>query len=192
MSTRPAPANSSTRCWRRGRRSDRQHAPGALDCASISSNVRPVSASLIGLLFIVATLTSRQEDGVSVGVKLFSTPTVFHLSLVLVISALVLAPLSEVYLAPAAITVCAVAGFVHCVSLAVQIRRLPDPSHWSDFWYYGMAPVAAYLALGGVAVATWGGARDARHVPGLVLLALLMLAIRNAWDLITWLAPRRP
>jgi hypothetical protein len=150
------------------------------------------SASLIGLLFIVATLTSRQAEGTTMGVRLFTTPTVFHLALVLIISALALAPLAEAYLAPAAITVCAVAGFVHCVSLAVEIRRLPNPSHWSDFWYYGAAPVAAYVALGGVAVAAWAGARHAGHALGLVLLALLMLAIRNAWDLITWLAPRRP
>lgn len=150
------------------------------------------AAALVGLLFIVATLTTRQQEGVALGVRLFTTPTVFHLSLVLMTSALALAPQSPVYRPAAVMTVVALAGCIHSVALAIRIGRLPDPSHWSDFWYYGAAPVAAYLALAAATGAAWAGAPHAAHWVGLVLLILLMLGIRNAWDLITWLAPRRP
>jgi hypothetical protein len=151
------------------------------------------SAALVGLLFIVATLTSRQQqDGVHVGVQLFTTPTVFHLSLVLIVSALALAPPSSMYRPAAAMTLVALAGCVHSIPVAIRIARLPNPSHWSDFWYYGAAPGAAYLALAAATGAAWAGAPLAAHCVGLVVLSLLAIGIRNAWDLITWLAPRRP
>jgi hypothetical protein len=151
------------------------------------------SAALVGLLFIVATLTSRQQgDGVHFGVQLFTTPTVFHLSLVLIVSALALAPPSSVYQPAAAMMLVALIGCGNSIPVAIRIARLPNPSHWSDFWYYGAAPGAAYLALAAATGAAWAGAPQAAHCVGLVVLGLLALGIRNAWDLVTWLAPRRP
>ena len=151
------------------------------------------SAALVGLLFIVATLSSRQQEGgVHLGMQLFTTPTVFHLSLVLIISALALAPPSPMYRPAAAMTLVALIGCVHSIPLAIRIARLPNPSHWSDFWCYGAAPGAAYLALAGATGAAWAGAPHASHWIGLIVLVLLALGIRNAWDLVTWLAPRRP
>ena len=150
------------------------------------------SAALVGLLFIVTTLSSRQSEGASQGQRLFTTPTVFHLSLVLIMSALALAPPSSMYRPAAAMCVVALAACVNCLPLAIRLSRLTNPSHWSDFWCYGAAPAAACLALVGATGAVWAGAGDAAHFVGLVLLILLALGIRNAWDLITWLAPRRP
>jgi hypothetical protein len=149
------------------------------------------AAALIGLLFIVATLTSRQQEGIAAGVRLFTTPTVFHLSLVLIVSAVALAPPSTLYRPAAIMTLAALIACAHALVLAVHIGRLPNPSHWSDFWYYGAAPVAAYLVLAAATAAAWAGEPHAVHGVGFALLLLLMLAIRNAWDLITWLAPRR-
>jgi ABC-type polysaccharide/polyol phosphate export permease len=149
-------------------------------------------AALVGLLFIVATLSSRQQqDGVHVGVQLFTTPTVFHLSLVLTVSALALAPPSPVYRPAAGMFVIAIVGCLYAGPVAIRISRLATQAHWSDFWLYGAAPCAAYLALAGATGAAWAGAPHSAHCVGLVVLILLALGIRNAWDLITWLAPRR-
>ena len=150
------------------------------------------AGSLIGLLFIVATLSSGQEQpAVGIGVKLFTTPTVFHLSLVLIVSALALAPGTEIYSASLVMALCAFVGSGYALVIAVRIRGLSNPTHWSDFWCYGVAPVAVYLALAAAAGAACWRAPHAAYAVGMVLLALLMVAIRNAWDLITWLAPRR-
>ena len=55
-----------------------------------------VAATLTGLLFIVASLISgRQIEKMARGVKLFTTPTVFHFASVIVISGLALASGSE-------------------------------------------------------------------------------------------------
>jgi ABC-type polysaccharide/polyol phosphate export permease len=150
------------------------------------------AAALVGLLFIVATLSSRQQqDGVHIGVRLFTTPTVFHLSLVLTVSALALAPPSPMFRPAAGMFVVALVSCLYAAPVAIRIARLPNPAHWSDFWFYGAAPCAVYLALAGATGATWAGAPHAAHWVGLVVLILLALGIRNAWDLITWLAPRR-
>ncbi len=150
------------------------------------------AGELIGLLFIVATLTSRRSSpGSEQGVKVFTTPTVFHLALVLVVSALALAPGAEIDSASLVMTICALIGGGYAVAIGARITKLPTHTHWTDVWFYGAAPVAAYLALATSAGAAWARIPHAAYAVGLSLLILLLLAIRNAWDLITWLAPRR-
>ena len=68
-----------------------------------------------------------------------------------------------------------------------------DPPHWTDFWLYGAAPAAIYVGIAAVAAAialglqlTWA----AMAIAGLVLI-LLLVGIRNAWDLVTFIAPMR-
>ena len=162
-----------------------------MDWQSFYQVTGSASGALIGLLFIVATLNSgRQDSGVSQGVKLYTTPTVFHLALVLVVSALSLAPAAEARLAVVAIGVCVLVGLLYAGVVGVGLFKVENP-HWSDVWFYGAAPVAVYVGLGAAAVAAANGARRAEAAIALLLLVLLMLAIRNAWDLVTWLAPRR-
>ena len=150
------------------------------------------AATLTGLLFLVASLMSgRPMSASAVGVRLFTTPTVFHLASVLVISALALAPTGEGDLQSAVMTLWALFGLVYALTRAAGILRLANQTHWSDFWWYGFGPTTAYLALAGAAAATWAHAPHAVYLVALCLTALLVVSIRNGWDLVTWLAPRR-
>ncbi|HEX4507471.1 MAG TPA: hypothetical protein VH722_17210 [Alphaproteobacteria bacterium] len=149
------------------------------------------AATLTGLLFIVASLTSGgQNRKHERGVMLFTTPTVFHLASVLAISALALAPDGE---RSRIVLMIGWAGLsvAYTLFLAVHLARIEDPTHWSDFWWYGAAPVAVYLALAGAGAITWAHIPHAADLLALCLIALLLVTIRNAWDLITWLALRR-
>jgi hypothetical protein len=150
------------------------------------------AGALIGLLFIIATLTSRQSEpsGSSMGLRVFSTPNVFHLAQVLAVSALALAPTEEGGLAGLILTLCVTVGLIHSLWVVMAFRQVKTV-HWSDFWCYGIAPVVAYLALTLAVGAAWLRVPHAACAVALLLLALLLLAIRNAWDLVTWLAPRR-
>ena len=66
------------------------------------------AGALIGLMFIVATLSAQQPNPSStLGVKLFTTPVVFHLSIVLVVSALALAAGPDADLTSLIMTACA-------------------------------------------------------------------------------------
>src|SRR5271168_2320669 len=64
-----------------------------------------------------------------------------------------------------------------------------EAPHWSDFWLYGAAPTGVHTVLVAAAVAIWAQVAWAAEALAGVLLALLLLGMRNAWDLITWMAP---
>jgi hypothetical protein len=148
-----------------------------------------VAGELIGLLFIVATLAAgRRSPRNQTGQKLFTTPTVVHLGTVVIVSALALAPGTDNNSASVLMVLGALAGVAYTAAVAISLRRNDNPTHWSDFWLYGAAPAAAYVALTAAASAAVARAPHAAYYVGLVLLLLLILGIRNAWDLVTWLA----
>jgi hypothetical protein len=150
------------------------------------------AATLVGLLFLVVSLlTGRPAAQANQGDRLFLSPTVFNLVSVLVISGLALAPDGEGGSKSVIMTGWALFGLAHSITRAMGLARAKARSHWTDFWWYGFAPAAAFLALAVVMTLTWLRWPHAAYLTGLCLMALLVIAIRNAWDLVTWLAPRR-
>jgi multisubunit Na+/H+ antiporter MnhB subunit len=125
------------------------------------------------------------------GASIYISPLVFHFAVVVVLSGVALAP--RLHAAPAAALVgcCAVAGAVHLAVVTWRIAspRTPAPPHWSDLWCYGVAPLALYLLLAAAAVAAFLRLSWAPYAVAADTLALLLIGVRNAWDLVTWLAP---
>jgi hypothetical protein len=152
------------------------------------------AAALIGLLFVVVSLTANLEERrATLGAKIFMSPTVFHLGVVLVISAAGLTPGMEPGPLAAIVALCVVIGGPYTALNGYRIHdgeQLPNPAHWSDEWCYGWIPTALYVALAACAVAIWRFPEVGEYAVGLTLVALLLMAIRNAWDLVTYLAPR--
>src|SRR3954468_9496601 len=148
------------------------------------------AAALIGLLFVVTTLTAgRDRSEVQRGMRLYTSPIVFHLGLVLVLSGAGMAPA----LTPEGFGIlCAVAGAagaIACLRIAIGIHHSAGEGvRGFDVAWYGAAPALLYaLLLGfGVCLAT----RCAWGAPGVAgaLMAILLVSIHNAWDLVTWLA----
>ena len=150
------------------------------------------AATLTGLLFLVVSLMSgRPMSATNRGLRLFTSPTVFHLVSVLVISGIALAPAGAGDLQSGVIAFWAAMGAIHGVTRAVGILGLANQTHWSDFWWYGFAPTTAYLALAVAAALSFAHVPYAAYLVAACLTALLVGSIRNAWDLVTWLAPRR-
>jgi hypothetical protein len=81
-------------------------------------------------------------------------------------------------------------GLVRGIMSLTGIRRLKDEVHWTDVWFYGVIPSLIYLALGIVALSFWSEVPWAEQGVAAVIVAILLSAIRNEWDLITWIAPR--
>lgn len=146
------------------------------------------AGALIGLLFVVVTLTTNIDRGrASRGASLYMTPTVFHLAAVLAVGAVSLAPRTPPLIQLAVIGAIGLWGLVYALWAAVGINRFraPETPHWTDGFCYGLIPAGLYgVLLGAVA------GRSALVV-GAAMLALLAMAIRNAWDLVTWLAPMK-
>jgi hypothetical protein len=150
------------------------------------------AGALIGLLFVVETLTAGVErDKALIGASVYVTPCVFHFAVVLGVSAVALAPRLADWLEGLAVAAAALAGLIYSVRVALGIRsgKLETPPHWSDFWYYGVAAAGVYLALGAAALSSACGWPFGPDAVAAVTVALLLLSVRNAWDLVTWLAP---
>ena len=153
------------------------------------------AAVLIGLIFVVISLMQdRSRSTVLAGSKLYMGPIVLGVSFVLVLSAAALMPgMSSCGFAAIAGAV-ALWGLVRGAISTAGIRRLAnsdDAPHWTDSWFYGVIPSVLYVGLGFVALAFWRDWRWAHDGLAAVITGSLLLAIRNEWDLITWIAPRR-
>ena len=155
------------------------------------------AAGLIGLLFVVMTLTAgRERSRILRGSSLYMTPTIVHFGVVLAISATAMAPGLPLVPRGAAFGLFALCGLAAstrgCVGI-VKLQKAAEPPHWSDLWCYGVAPVGMYLGLATVIVAAfWERSSWAPYAMAGVLLFLLLLGIRNAWDLVTWMTPGPP
>ena len=153
------------------------------------------AAGLIGLLFVVVTLTTSIDRSRALRAGgIYMTPIAIHFGVVLSISAITLVPRLTPPQIAALIALFAVLGFSGAMRTCFGIldfHKSADPPHWSDFWGYGAAPAAAYVVLEAAAYGVWRGADWAVYLLAAVLLVLMLVAIRNAWDLLTWMAPGR-
>ena len=154
------------------------------------------AASLIGLLFVVVTLTSGFERSQALrGASLYMTPTALHFAVVLTISAVAVAPRLGAPARALVFGLVALVGLANAVRASIGISRPREGSeapHWSDIWMYGGTPAVVYLGLCIASTALWRGAGWAAFALAGLLMALLLVGIRNAWDLVTWIAPKRP
>jgi hypothetical protein len=149
------------------------------------------AAVLIGLIFVVISLMQdRSRSSVLAGSRLYMGPIVLGVSFVLVLSAAALMPGMTRERFAAITGVVALWGLVRGLMSLAGIARLKGEVHWTDVWFYGLLPSLVYLALGIVALAFWNEWRWAEEGIAAVITLGLLLAIRNEWDLITWIAPR--
>jgi hypothetical protein len=128
------------------------------------------------------------------GARLYMGPVVLQVSFVLVLSAAALAKGVTPGAMELIAAVVAAWGLVRAVQsvLGIRSRRaLPEETpHWTDQWFYGIVPGALYALLGAVGWAFWAAREWAPQALAALVTAMLLNAIRNEWDLVTWLAPR--
>jgi hypothetical protein len=152
------------------------------------------AGALIGLLFVVVTLTSNieRERALSAS-RLFMTPTVVMFSTVLVVGAIATAPRLSRADQEWLIAAIALAGLIYGAGIAREIfkRRQGDPAmHWTDPVCYGLLPAVWFGALALTDALSLGAPDLSAYAVGAVTVAMLLTGIRNAWDLITWIAPK--
>ena len=148
--------------------------------------VGSAAGALIGLMFVVTTLTTGIDPSrVSRGAQVYIKPIVFHFSVVLIVSAISAVPQIPLPVAGMALAFCAVIGIVYSAATTARLSRpgWEDPPNWSDKWFYGILPTVAYLGLAGAASAVWLVPGIAAYAVGATMLVLLMIGIRNASDL---------
>jgi hypothetical protein len=149
--------------------------------------------ALIGLLFVVATLMRGDDPDTQLrAADTYMTPIVFHLCMVLGVSCFAAAPGIASERQGLVLGACAVVGLANSYRVvhSLGVARTVKPAHWSDIWWYGHAALAAYVPMLAGAAAIWLAPNLAADLVAAGLLAVLFIAIRNAWDLVTWISIR--
>ncbi len=153
--------------------------------------VGTAAAALTGLMFVVVSIGPQViATRGSSGVRAFVTPVMVHFTSVLVVSALMIVPL----MTPGILAVLLALG-----SLGVLIYIFATGVHgqWRqgklgrDDWigYIGL-PILSYLVILGSAVAIWREAASGFVLVAAAAILLLIVGIRNAWDLVIWMAQK--
>ncbi|HMD02335.1 MAG TPA: hypothetical protein VKG44_05155 [Candidatus Baltobacteraceae bacterium] len=148
------------------------------------------AAALTGLMFVVITLvTGERMPRSSDGVSTFSTPTVVHFGVALLVSAMLSAPWRSLVHPGVLLGLTGLYGVFYIMNIGLRARRLttyqPDLEDWT---WYTILPFVAYGAIlaGGVLLPIIPVNALFSLAGGVAL--LIFLGIRNAWDVVTFLA----
>lgn len=141
-------------------------------------------ATLVALLFVAVSLGTGYLTGErSAGTRMFMSPVVIHFTSVFFLSAVALVPSHTAVFFAALIGATAAVGTVVSIFITVQILRSDLTNYWQDHLAYGLLPVLAYITLLVAAALTFAGKDYAPDLLAGGLLLLLIVNIRNAWDL---------
>jgi hypothetical protein len=153
------------------------------------------AAALTGLMFVVITLITdeiRRRAQPQDGVSTFSTPTVYHFCAALFVSAIQLAPWRSLWVPGVALVLLGLAGTIYISIIMVRTWRLTSYRAEIDDWaFYAVLPFISY-----VTILASGAVLSHRPIAALFALAgatllLVFIGIRNAWDVVTYLAIRK-
>jgi hypothetical protein len=151
-------------------------------------------ATLVALLFVAVSLGTRfltEERSSSRMTQAFFSPVVIHFAAVLAISATALISAQRAVFYAVLIAICAVTGAMVSAYTAIQLLRNRWTNYLQDHFGYGLLPLACYFVLLLAAWMIFTQHAAARDVLAISLLALLVINIRNAWDLILAIVRRQ-
>jgi hypothetical protein len=148
------------------------------------------AGALIGLQFVVMTLIAGRSvtRGEAQAGEAFSTPSVVHFGVVLLLSALLSAPWDGIGVVALVWGLVGLSGIAYSVIVGRRMRaQTVYKPVFEDWLCHVLLPLAAYAILAGSAFAARSYARIALFLVGVAALLLLFTGIHNAWDTVTHL-----
>ncbi len=153
------------------------------------------AATLTGLMFVVTTLIAGIEKQVSTlnaGVEAFTTPTIVHFCAVLLMAVILSAPWQAYLAVSIVLGLLGIGMAAYLVIVMRRMRRVPDyRTPVRDWIWYVALPLSAYIVLTAAAIALPADPALALYIIAAAMVALLFISLRNAWDLVTFLALQR-
>lgn len=153
------------------------------------------AATLMGLMFVVMslaqrTLASAQGSG---AISAFFTPIVVFFTTEMVVSMLLLIPaITPAWLA-IALAIVGALGFAYMAARGAHARWKGrwdlDADDW--IWYFAI-PAASYLVVIAGAIFVWQSSPYGLYGVAVVMGALLLIGVRNAWDLVVYTLLKEP
>jgi hypothetical protein len=131
-------------------------------------------------------LISDRQVGVSEGtLNAFGTPTVVHLAVALVVSAMMCAPWPSSTALTIALGAVGIAGLAYGAIVVRRARRQSTYQPVVDDWiWHTVLPCLCYAFLGSTTL-LGEHPRRAAFVAAAGVLGLLLIGIHNAWDTVT-------
>jgi len=147
------------------------------------------AGALIGLQFVVITLIAELPiaRGTAQASGAFTTPSVVHYGIVLLLSALVSIPWHGVGMVAILWGLAGLYGIIYTVIVARRLRgQTAYQPVFEDWLFHVLLPLAAYVALAISACVAPSHARPALFLVAAAALVLLFIGIHNAWDTVTY------
>jgi hypothetical protein len=149
------------------------------------------AAALTGLMFVVITLVNGIERSArtSDGISSFSTPTVMDFCAALFISATLCAPWHSPAQAAVPVGAAGLFGVGYLLRVTFRTKRMTNYTpDFEDFVWYSVLPLVAYATVVAGAIALTIVPAVALFVLAAADVLLIFIGIRNAWDVVTYLA----
>lgn len=152
------------------------------------------AAGLTGLMFVVVSLLAdRQRGGDTQAHHAFGTPTVFHFTVVLLISGVLTMPRHTTWTAGGAVVLLGVGGVGFLARAARRIGRQDDyDPETADWWWYAIVPIATYALIAGTAALILWRPEWGLDGVAVATMLLLVVGIHNSWDTATYIAVEDP
>ena len=153
------------------------------------------AATLTGLMFVVTTLIAGIETHVSTlnaGISAFNTPTVVHFGAVLMLTGILSAPWQTFSNLSLLLGLLALGMVLYLIIVLRRMWRVPNYQSTLEDWLWYMAfPLLAHVLLIVAAFVLPKNPSSALYIVGSAMMLLLLVGIRNAWDMVTFLAVER-
>jgi hypothetical protein len=147
------------------------------------------AGALIGLQFVVIALIAETPDAradAQAGAA-FSTPSVVHFGVVLLLSAIISAPWHTIGAVRVVWGLVGISGIVYAIIVARRMRlQTAYRPVFEDWLFHVLLPLAAYGILAVSAYVAQSHARPALFLVAAATLLLLFVGIHNAWDAVTY------
>ena len=147
------------------------------------------AGALIGLQFVVITLIAGRPitRGEAQAGDAFSTPSVVHFAVVLLLSAVGCAPWDGIAAIAVLWGLVGLSGGAYVVLVARRLRsQAAYRAVFEDWLFHLLLPFASYAMLAASACAAYSHPRPALFLVGAAALLLLFIGIHNAWDIVTY------
>jgi hypothetical protein len=153
------------------------------------------AATLTGLMFVATTLIAGIETHVSTanaGISAFNTPTVMHFCAVLLLAGILSAPWQAFSSISLLLGWLGLAMVFYLIIIMRRMRKMPHyQSTLEDWLWYLVFPLLTHVLLIVAAFVLPGNPALALYMIGATMIMLLLVGIRNAWDMVTFLAVER-
>ncbi len=145
------------------------------------------SGVIVGATFVVASLASGLKER-TLGLRGFISPTTVHLGSVLVGSAILAAPTLTRWSLAVLLGAGGAAGVAYSIVAASRIWKMN--LDLADRSFYVALPVIVYGAIAASALMADWTIEATLDVLAASLVALLIIGMRNAWDMATFMITR--